>query len=98
MMFENTLKYKSKAIELENEWNEWRKEDVCADGSLKGFEDLCQKHDKLAEQIAKAYYKDTQEYNSWDTIRQCFLKKGQSGTVSLEPLHLINQCEKWSKE
>jgi hypothetical protein len=98
IMFENTLQYKEDAEQLEEEWNHWRSTDAEVNDYVDQFAKLCKKHDKLAEKIARAYYLDTNEYNSWKTIQECFLSQGNAGTVKMNPINLINQCIRWSKE
>ena len=94
----NTRVFLEEAKELDNMWEAWRKNDCSADKGIKEFVRLTKKHNVLAKKIAKAFYKDTSDRNSWNTIESVYLSPRQPtggelpDMVNIEPLSFVNWC------
>ena len=94
----NTRKFLEEAKELDNMWEAWRKADFTADKGTKEFVRLTKKQNTLAKKIAKAFYKDTRDRNSWNTISSVYLsyrypRGGElPDMVNMEPLSFVNWC------
>jgi hypothetical protein len=73
--FDNLRKLLPECLKMYERLEAWRYADSDADTSYNVFKKYIKDNNKLVEKVVKAFYKDTEEYNSWETLQSTMLAK-----------------------